>query len=108
MKEPDAREIQGEFVRQFSADPLIVRSPGRINLIGEHTDYNDGFVMPAAIDKVICFAFAKNNTNTSRVIALDLNDEFEIDVTAEVKLDDNDWTNYIRGVINQLKINGFQ
>lgn len=86
----------------------IVLSPGRINIIGEHIDYNDGYVLPAAIDKIICFAFEKNNANTSRVIAIDLNDEFEIDVTAEVKLDDNDWTNYIRGVINQLKINGFQ
>ncbi len=86
----------------------IVLSPGRINIIGEHIDYNDGYVLPAAIDKIICFAFEKNNTDTSRVIAIDLNDEFEIDVTAEVKLDDNDWTNYIRGVINQLKINGFQ
>ncbi|MEN9908075.1 MAG: hypothetical protein RLZZ540_1224 [Bacteroidota bacterium] len=97
------------FKETFGSEPSkIVLSPGRINIIGEHIDYNDGYVLPAAIDKIICFAFAKNNTNTSRVIALDLNDEFEIDVTAEVKLDDNDWTNYIRGVINQLKINGFQ
>lgn len=97
------------FKETFGSEPTkIVLSPGRINIIGEHIDYNDGYVLPAAIDKIICFAFAKNNTNTSRVIALDLNDEFEIDVTAEVKLDDNDWTNYIRGVINQLKINGFQ
>lgn len=97
------------FKETFGSEPTrIVLSPGRINIIGEHIDYNDGYVLPAAIDKIICFAFAKNNTNISRVIALDLNDEFEIDVTAEVKLDDNDWTNYIRGVINQLKINGFQ
>lgn len=97
------------FKETFGAEPSkIVLSPGRINIIGEHIDYNDGYVLPAAIDKIICFAFAKNNTNTSRVIALDLNDEFEIDVTAEVKLDDNSWTNYIKGVINQLKINGFQ
>lgn len=97
------------FKETFGSEPSkIVLSPGRINIIGEHIDYNDGYVLPAAIDKIICFAFEKNNTNTSRIIALDLNDEFEIDVTAEVKLDDNDWTNYIRGVINQLKINGFQ
>lgn len=97
------------FKETFGSEPSkIVLSPGRINIIGEHIDYNDGYVLPAAIDKIICFAFAKNNTNTSKVIALDLNDSFEIDVTAEVKLDDNDWTNYIRGVINQLKINGFQ
>ena len=97
------------FKETFGSEPSkIVLSPGRINIIGEHIDYNDGYVLPAAIDKVICFAFAKNNTNTTKVIALDLNDSFEIDVTAEVNLDDNAWTNYIRGVINQLKINGFQ
>lgn len=97
------------FKENYGSEPdKIVLSPGRINIIGEHIDYNDGYVLPAAIDKIICFAFAKNNTNTSRVIALDLDDEFEIDITAEVKLDDNAWTNYIRGIINQLKINGLQ
>lgn len=97
------------FKEIFGNEPdKIVLSPGRINIIGEHIDYNDGYVLPAAIDKIICFAFAKNNSNTSRVVALDLNDEFEIDVTAEVSLDKNEWTNYIRGIINQLKINGFQ
>lgn len=97
------------FKEIFGNEPdKIVLSPGRINIIGEHIDYNDGYVLPAAIDKIICFAFAKNNSNTSRVVALDLNDEFEIDVTAEVSLDTNEWTNYIRGIINQLKINGFQ
>ena len=55
-----------------------VLSPGRINIIGEHIDYNDGYVLPAAIDKIICFAFEKNNSNQSRIIAIDLNDEFEI------------------------------
>lgn len=97
------------FQEKFGNAPeKIVLSPGRINIIGEHIDYNDGYVLPAAIDKIICFAFEKSNSNTSRVIALDLNEEFEIDVTAEVKLDDIAWTNYIRGVINQLKINGFK
>lgn len=109
MNEILINKTMSHFKETFGSEPCkIVLSPGRINIIGEHIDYNDGYVLPAAIDKIICFAFAKNNTNTSRVIALDLDDEFEIDVTAEVKLDENDWTNYIRGVINQLKINGFQ
>lgn len=109
MNEILINKTMSHFKETFGSEPSkIVLSPGRINIIGEHIDYNDGYVLPAAIDKIICFAFAKNNTNTSRVIALDLDDEFEIDVTAEVKLDENDWTNYIRGVINQLKINGFQ
>ena len=96
------------FEKSFGASPeKTVLSPGRINIIGEHIDYNDGYVLPAAIDKIICFAFAKNNTKTSKVIAIDLNEEFEIDLTKEVKLSDVVWTNYIRGVIKQLQDNGF-
>jgi galactokinase len=96
------------FEKSFGSSPQkTVLSPGRINIIGEHIDYNDGYVLPAAIDKVICFAFEKNNTKTSKVIAIDLNEEFEIDLTQEVKLSDVVWTNYIRGVIKQLQDNGF-
>ncbi|KAF2082624.1 galactokinase [Flavobacterium sharifuzzamanii] len=96
------------FEKSFGSSPQkTVLSPGRINIIGEHIDYNDGYVLPAAIDKVICFAFAKNNTTTSKIIAIDLNEEFEIDLTQEVKLSDVVWTNYIRGVIKQLQDNGF-
>jgi galactokinase len=97
------------FKETFGAEPQkIVLSPGRINIIGEHIDYNDGYVLPAAIDKIICFAFEKSNSDTSRIIAIDLDDEFEIDVTDSMELTDNVWTNYIRGVVNQLKINGFE
>ena len=97
------------FEKSFGSTPQkIVLSPGRINIIGEHIDYNDGYVLPAAIDKIICFAFEKNNTNTSKIIAIDLGEEFDIDLAEEVKLSDKVWTNYIRGVINQLKIKGFE
>jgi len=96
------------FEKSFGSTPQkTVLSPGRINIIGEHIDYNDGYVLPAAIDKVICFAFEKNNAKTSKIIAIDLNEEFEIDLTQEVKLSDVVWTNYIRGVIKQLQDNGF-
>ncbi|OXB05149.1 galactokinase [Flavobacterium plurextorum] len=96
------------FEKSFGAKPeKIVLSPGRINIIGEHIDYNDGYVLPAAIDKVICFALEKNNSKKSKIIAIDLNEEFEIDLTQEVKLNDIVWTNYIRGVIKQLQDNGF-
>ncbi len=97
------------FKNTFSTEPQkTVLSPGRINIIGEHIDYNDGFVLPAAIDKIICFAFAKNDSNTSKIIAIDLEEEFEIDLNQEIHLHDKTWTNYLRGVINQLKINGFK
>ena len=96
------------FEKSFGSKPeKVVLSPGRINIIGEHIDYNDGYVLPAAIDKVICFAFEKNNSKKSKVIAIDLNEEFEIDLTEEVKLSDVVWTNYIRGVIKQLQDNGY-
>ncbi|MFV8324470.1 galactokinase [Flavobacterium sp. ZS1P14] len=97
------------FKETFGAEPQkIVLSPGRINIIGEHVDYNDGYVLPAAIDKIICFAFEKNNSNKSRIIAIDLTDEFEMDLSSPMELTETVWTNYIRGVVNQLKINGFE
>ena len=68
------------FQNYFGKEPQkVILSPGRINIIGEHIDYNDGFVLPAAIDKIICFAFEKSNTKTSRIIALDLDEEFTVD-----------------------------
>jgi galactokinase len=97
------------FQNYFGQEPQkVILSPGRINIIGEHIDYNDGFVLPAAIDKIICFAFEKSKTNTSRIIALDLNEEFTVDFSEKIELSDIVWTNYIRGVVNQLQLNGFQ
>lgn len=90
-----------------SASQHIVLSPGRINIIGEHIDYNDGYVLPAAIDKIICFAFEKNYTTKARIIAIDLNEEFEVDVNEKSELSSNVWTNYLRGVLNELKNRGF-
>ncbi len=89
-----------------SADKVIL-SPGRINIIGEHIDYNDGYVLPAAIDKIICFAFEKNNTNTATIHAIDLNESFEIDVNEKPELTDVVWTNYLRGILNQLQLKGY-
>lgn len=96
------------FKQKFGSQPnKIVLSPGRINIIGEHIDYNDGYVLPAAIDKIICFAFEKNNTSTSKIIAIDLNQEFEVDLNSEMKLSDKIWTNYFSGVLKYLKEAGF-
>jgi galactokinase len=96
------------FAETFGNAPeKIVLSPGRINIIGEHIDYNDGFVLPAAIDKIICFAFAKNNSKQSKIYAIDLNEEFEVDLTQPILLSNVIWTNYILGVIKQLQEKGF-
>lgn len=96
------------FVETFGNAPeKIVLSPGRINIIGEHIDYNDGFVLPAAIDKIICFAFSKNNSKISKIYAIDINEEFEVDLTKPISLSNVVWTNYILGVIKQLQDKGF-
>lgn len=94
------------FNRHFGGDPIVVKSPGRINLIGEHTDYNQGFVLPAAIDKAVYVAVRKNEDNQIRLFA-QAYDDFE-----EITVDDlkpsvvKPWTNYILGVVDQLKKRG--
>lgn len=96
------------FEEKFGNKPQkTILSPGRINIIGEHIDYNDGYVLPAAIDKIICFALEKNNSHKSKIYAIDLNDEFELDLTKEIQLSNIVWTNYILGVVKQLQDNGF-
>ena len=88
------------FEKTFGSTPQkIVLSPGRINIIGEHVDYNDGYVLPAAIDKIICFAFEKTNSKTSKIVAIDLGESFEINVEEPLALNDAIWTNYFRGVL---------
>ena len=97
------------FKEKFGNVPdKIVLSPGRINIIGEHIDYNDGYVLPAAIDKIICFTFEKNNSNTANIQAIDLNESVVIDVTKEEVVSDVVWTNYLRGVLFQLKLKGYK
>ncbi|HNP32952.1 MAG TPA: galactokinase [Flavobacterium sp.] len=81
----------------------IFLSPGRINIIGEHVDYNDGFVMPAAINKYICFAVSKNDSSACTLIAKDLNEAHKFDLNDELKPIDKMWANYILGVLQQLK-----
>jgi len=103
----DIKPIKNKFKELFSENPLLVRSPGRINLIGEHTDYNDGFVFPAAIDKEICFAVAKNNIGKFRFYAFNLNEGFELEVDKLAKTETL-WANYLLGVAAQYKKAGYQ
>ena len=97
------------FKETFGNTPdKIVLSPGRINIIGEHIDYNDGYVLPAAINKIVCFAFEINNSNTANIKAIDLNESVLIDITKEEIVSDVVWTNYLRGVLFQLKLKGYK
>ena len=74
-----AAQAISSFKEHFSGDCRVFFAPGRINLIGEHIDYNDGFVLPAAINKGIWFAIAPNNTNTANFIAADIDEKLSID-----------------------------
>jgi len=84
-------------------NPLLVASPGRINLIGEHTDYNDGYVLPAAIDKYIIGAFSKSSNKTSSIYSIDLNEGLELNLNNIQRQDSGSWKNYVLGVIAELQ-----
>lgn len=83
-------------------DPLIVRSPGRVNIIGEHTDYNDGFVLPAAIDKAAYIAIALREDDEIHLMALDLNENFSTSLKDLKPVGDISWPNYILGAVAQF------
>ena len=73
-----SKDILKKFQDIFNQTPQLFYSPGRINLIGEHIDYNHGFVMPAAIDKGIWYAIAPNNTDDINVYSADMNEHLKI------------------------------
>lgn len=101
------QEIRNRFIELFNSEPLLVRSPGRINLIGEHTDYNDGFVMPAAIDKEIIFAIGPSASHDSLVYALNFDQHISLDVKNPAKVNKPGWANYLLGVLFQIKQHGY-
>ncbi len=98
----NSQAIKDKFKDIFQTEPLMLRSPGRINLIGEHTDYNDGFVFPAAIDKEVHFALAKNSIDKFRFYAFDLNESFEMNIN-ELSKSNTSWANYLLGVVAQYQ-----
>jgi len=107
---PIATAVLKSFRESFSAQPKLYFSPGRINLIGEHVDYNDGFVMPAAINKGVYYAIAENESNEIHFHAMDFNEWLSVGITHFKRM--NGWKNYVLSVINEFlllgcKIRGF-
>lgn len=90
-----------EFVSRHGARPLVVRSPGRINLIGEHTDYNSGLVLPAAIDKDVVLAISKREDRYIHLYAVD-KEESHVTSLGQLAQSSFLWPDYILGVIQQL------
>ena len=99
-------KITSLFIEKFAEQPFIFRSPGRINILGEHTDYNEGFVLPAAIDKNIYVAISKRPDNQINLFAGDFSESFSTS-TEDIKPAALQWPNYILGVVYQLQKKGF-
>lgn len=93
-------QILTKYNELFQGQPSLFASPGRVNLIGEHTDYNEGFVLPGAIDKAIYLAIKPNQTSTINAYSLDY-DHMVSFIPSREKLDEH-WANYILGVVMEL------
>ncbi|MCE7044173.1 galactokinase [Dyadobacter sp. CY312] len=112
-----ADRIKAHYFEQFGRSasgqsPRIFRSPGRINLIGEHTDYNNGFVLPASVDKAVYFVIEPRTDNQVLLHAADLNDTYSFTLD-DLSKPDKSWPLYQLGVIDQIQklgktIGGFQ
>lgn len=103
--------VTNRFKKLYNSEPLIIRSPGRINLIGEHIDYNNGFVLPAAINKNIFIAIQKRDDERIELHSADFDDSFSI-ALPDLKPSGKLWPDYILGVVSELlkrnvKLSGF-
>jgi galactokinase len=103
-------EMRNEFGRRFpkSGEPIVVWAPGRVNLLGEHTDYNEGFVFPMAIDAGIMMVGALNGSQEVNLYSLDFNAQDSFEVQEIQPSSEKKWTNYVRGVGQQFQLAGFE
>jgi galactokinase len=97
-----SERVKGIFKEKFASEPHLYFSPGRINFIGEHVDYNDGFVMPAAIDKGICYAIAPNRSNLLNFYSIDFEEELSVEIRSFTKT--TSWKNYVLSVVNEFML----
>jgi len=101
------KRLRQEFYGRFSAEPeIIVRAPGRVNLIGEHTDYNDGFVLPMAIDQAIWMAVRARQDRKVVCYSLDFGEisDFSLD---DIQKESHTWKEYLKGVAWLLQQEGY-
>lgn len=96
------KDVVEKFEALYAQQPLVVRAPGRINLIGEHTDYNNGFVMPAAIDKETVFAMQASPDHVSVIYSIKYDEFFTVDLNDPQPVKSPLWANYLLGVLRQL------
>lgn len=103
----DIQTLSQSFSSYFNAKPtFIVRAPGRVNLIGEHTDYNDGFVLPMAIDRAVYIALSPRVDSKIRIRSLDLEVDSAFELNSLTK--GEGWAEYIKGVAYELQNADFE
>src|SRR5262245_53593858 len=104
--ESERPDLAAAFAARFGRAPtLLVRAPGRVNLIGEHTDYNDGFVLPLAIDRASWIALRPRDDRRLRVASLLFDESVEIDMDALARGGPG-WAEYVKGVVWALLEDG--
>ena len=104
----DLEQLRKLFIDEHGVPPRIFRAPGRINLIGEHTDYNEGYVLPAAIDKATFVAASPRSDRTILAESLDLEGFISVDLDDRDARPRNDWGKYIQGVAMLLESPGYK
>ena len=101
-----ARDLAVEFAYRFGRAPTVSRAPGRVNLIGEHTDYNDGFVMPAALEFATLTAASQRPDRRLRVYSMIMDETREFDLDSPPQGPTGDWSDYVVGVALMLERSG--
>ncbi len=102
----DLADIKSKFIEIYGREPRLFRAPGRVNLIGEHTDYNDGFVLPMAIEYATMVAAAARDDRKIRVHSVNLNESDEINLDAPEQRRRGSWMDFIEGVARILERKG--
>ncbi|MCA1817321.1 MAG: galactokinase [Acidobacteria bacterium] len=102
----DRDALRRTFRSLYARAPRLFRAPGRVNLIGEHTDYNDGFVLPMAIDRETVVAAAAREDRTVRVRAIDFDEQAQFDLDRPGERRRRRWLDYVEGVANVLGTRG--
>jgi galactokinase len=100
------QQLRADFTQRYGGFPAIYRAPGRVNLIGEHTDYNDGFVMPAALDLYTYIAIRSRSDRLLRVHSVNLAESQDLDLERIRPGKSGHWSDYVRGVAGVLESSG--
>lgn len=102
----DLDRLRRAFRKRYGTEPRLFRAPGRVNLIGEHTDYNDGFVLPMAIDRQTVVAASARDDRLVRAFSLDLNSAMQFDLDDPGPKQRGSWLDYMEGVARALESRG--